>query len=764
MNLDKPKLEPIRTCEEPKTEEVDRNTPKYEPVRTCEKPKTSKVDRDTPKYEPIRTCEKPKTEKDDREIPKSRPGITFESPNTDKDGKDDIASKPDDTPKISKPDDKGKKIDGASQKPKDKPKNKIEPKKIDTKKEPKHKIQRAKFDSKTQPRNKIRLRQMDIRKEPKHKIQHRKLDPKTPPRHKIEPRKINYKKEPKYKIQAQQFTPAKPKNKFEPKILEISPKSTTKIERIPNGEPKSTTKPEVKQHSLERVQQEMKKINWSSISENWTVRVSANKEITLNPYTLPSKENPLYKHKQWLQTVYNHKNWNLNDNGLRTISGVSHTTIYKWRKKFNISTKKLLSNDGKQKECGRCHQIKPQSEFKVRNDKRKDKPYSRSNCSKCKNELNQIYIFKNKLRILAEICGGKDKIKCSGCETKVNQLPAFDFHHPDNKFKELQRIRINKNWNKTIEILEKEKVIPLCKNCHAEKKTTVYNKFKEIILKRNNFEKKLEGIENNIHQYVKTNFNYNNPKSQLIQIKSWIKKRIVIEKLFNGNCIGCGEKKLPSLQFHHKNPEKKTYRSWSDINNLNIKEIIKKFKEDNAICLCANCHSMAESRHFKENMGEILENKDLHEARTSYKKLNQKINNYSFPNQREIQINFKPELKQPNQNSLSSSDIQSYTRKVIEPLTNISENRVNGKLKYQYAYGEAWKKYLSHINKLLNEGKMVQTKTLAESVGVNTRNTRKNIQKLIVKGMISINGEYNNRIIALTEKGVNESKKIYLYI
>lgn len=54
---------------------------------------------------------------------------------------------------------------------------------------------------------------------------------------------------------------------------------------------------------------------------------------------------------------------------------------------------------------------------------------------------------------------------------------------------------------------------------------------------------------------------------------------------------------------------------------------------------------------------------------------------------------------------------------------------------------------------------MVQTKTLAESVGVNTRNTRKNIQKLIAKGMISINGEHNNRAIILTEKGVNESER-----
>ena len=54
---------------------------------------------------------------------------------------------------------------------------------------------------------------------------------------------------------------------------------------------------------------------------------------------------------------------------------------------------------------------------------------------------------------------------------------------------------------------------------------------------------------------------------------------------------------------------------------------------------------------------------------------------------------------------------------------------------------------------------MVQTKPLAESVGVNTRNTRKNIQKLIAKGMISINGEHNKRTIILTEEGEKEVKR-----
>ena len=112
-------------------------------------------------------------------------------------------------------------------------------------------------------------------------------------------------------------------------------------------------------------------------------------------------------------------------------------------------------------------------------------------------------------------------------------------------------------------------------------------------------------------------------------------------------------------------------------------------------------------------------------------------------------MNFRTQVIQ---NKLVSLEIEPQTK-------DLHESK-----KYQTAYGEAWKKYLFHINKLIDEGKKVQTKILAESVGVNTRNTRKNIQKLIAKGIISINGEHNNRTILLTEKGRNESKNNFPYI
>ena len=578
----------------------------------------------------------------DIKAPSSEPSKSYEKSsakksNTEKAEKQEVALKPNDKPKpknkIERP-----KIDSQKE-PKNKiqrekidldapTKNKIERPKIDLNKETRNKIQREKIDLSTPAKNKIERPKIDLQKEPKNKIQREKIDLDSPTRNKIEPKnriklqQINMQNEPKHKIQHQQFIPEKSKNK---------------IERIPTTEPKNSTKLEVNQLSLEQIKDELTKFNWKTISENWTVKLSANKEITLNPYELPSKENPLYKHKEWLQTAYNHKTWNLNDNGLRTISGVSNATVYKWRKKFNIPTKhpnQKPFKDGTQKECGRCHQIKQHNEFELRRDKRKSKPYLRSNCNQCKNELKQIYLFKNKHKVLTNIYNGEYKEKCPECETKVIKLPAFDFHHPDKNLKKEQRIRTYSNWMKTKELLEKEKAIPLCKSCHAIKQATAFNKHKELILKKNDFENHLEGVEKKIHQYVRTHLR-NQKYDHLRQTESWIKKRIVIEKLYNGKCVGCAEDKLPTLQFHHKDPKQKTYEKWSDLSSLNISKIMEKLKSDNAICLCANCHSMTESSQFKENIGEIVENRDLLELRRYYNRLNQNIKKYSFPNQPE---------------------------------------------------------------------------------------------------------------------------------
>ena len=80
-------------------------------------------------------------------------------------------------------------------------------------------------------------------------------------------------------------------------------------------------------------------------------------------------------------------------------------------------------------------------------------------------------------------------------------------------------------------------------------------------------------------------------------------------------------------------------------------------------------------------------------------------------------------------------------------------HKLKDPLQKEYEYGEAWKKYLFHIFKLGNENIEIKTLNLARNIGLNTRNTRKNIQKLLAKGLISIKGENNNRRLVITEKG-----------
>ena len=711
MNLDKPKFEPIRTCVAPQTE-ID--------------------DKDTPKYEPIKMCEKPKTEQDDRKNPKSRPGITFTSPNTEKAGIDDIASKPKDTPKLSKHDDKSKKIDKLSQKPKDKPKNKIEPRKIDTKKEPKHKLQPRKINPNAPPKHKIQPRKIDSNRESINKIKPRNIDPKIPTNHKIEPRKRNPNKDSKHKIHPQHVTPEKSKNK---------------IECVPTSEAKNTAKLELTQ-----------------------------------PAKQPKKK-PLIV--------------------------------------------------GKQKECGRCHETKSINEFEMymsnRNNVTKTK-YERY-CRPCRLEYKQVRALTNKTNIIRNINGGKFGEKCSECDTTIAKLPAFDFHHPIKELK-TKPINFHGNWEKVLKRLEKEKAIPSCRNCHLKEQSKYYNKYKNLIEHKNKFETSLEGIEKKLYKQIYKQYPGIGHKEGH-QIKSWMSKRIVIDRLYNGGCLGCREKNLATLQFHHRDIEKKTFQKYDKLRYTTLEKIEKKLIQDDAVCLCGNCHRMVTSKYYKNNHQEIVGSKYSQEIKGYFRDLNESVKNYKFPanilkqypfiktekivigegkaksyklnpdekrikneilahNWKGISQNWKlpsGELLDPSKESSRTNPLYKHenwlktiysnknwglTDLKIARLTNTSNTTINywrNKLQIpvknsipqnrKHGSGEAWKKYLFHISKLSREGKTVQTKTLAESVGVKPSITRVNIRKLKSKGLITIIGEHKNRKIFLTENGKNESHKIY---
>ena len=209
---------------------------------------------------------------------------------------------------------------------------------MDPKKEPKHKIQVRKIDLTTPPRHKIEPRKTDPKKEPKHKIQHRKLDLTTPPIHKIEAPKLDPKTSPKYKIQYQEDGVKKHK---------INPThSAQNISKV-------TLR-------LEKIKEEIKKVEWGSISEDWTIIARPNQyaeynKVSLDPTKHISKENPLYRHKEWLNKVYNNKNWKLSDKDIANLCGVHPSVIGKWRKKHQISKK--LQGEGRwtDKRSGRVY-------------------------------------------------------------------------------------------------------------------------------------------------------------------------------------------------------------------------------------------------------------------------------------------------------------------------------------------------------------------------------------------------------------------------
>ena len=206
-----------------------------------------------------------------------------------------------------------------TQKPNDRPKNKVERPKIDIHKEPKNKIQRDKIDLHAPTRNKIERPKFNPNKPTRNKIERSKLDLNASTRNRIERRKIAPKKEPKHKLQPQLVAP--------------------KISNINNNSFK-----------LEKIKCEIQKLNWKCISNDWSILMRSNqyadyKKIPLDPTEKVSKENPLYRHKEWLKEVYSNKKWDLNDTDIAKLCRINPTVIGKWRKKHQISTK--LQGEGK---------------------------------------------------------------------------------------------------------------------------------------------------------------------------------------------------------------------------------------------------------------------------------------------------------------------------------------------------------------------------------------------------------------------------------
>ncbi len=367
--------------------------------------------------------------------------------------------------------------------PKAPPRHKIEPRKIDIQKEPRHKIQRQKSNHLTPPRNKIEHRRIDIQKEPKHKIQHQSLNHPTPSRNKIEPRRIDIQKEPKHKIQRQklnpltpsrnkierptfdpgcepinkieprQFTPKKSKNKIEPVHLDFTREPKNKIS-LPKLESKDMQNfhtdididntPSIQNIKndilkLEKIKEEIKNVDWKNISDNWSITTRSNqyaeyRKVPLDPTKEVSKENPLYRYKEWLDKVYNDKNWKLNDKKIANLCGVNPSVIGKWRKKHQIS-RKLQGEGWIDKRSGRVYIRVPQD-------------YDHPELTKRAYRLEHIYNIEKYLSRLPELELSK-KYLVDGKYLKVGT--RVKYINQDSKDNSVENLRINTNIVKPVE-------------------------------------------------------------------------------------------------------------------------------------------------------------------------------------------------------------------------------------------------------------------------------------------------------------------------
>jgi len=352
-----------------------------------------------------------------------------------------------------------------------------------------------------------------------------------------------------------------------------------------------------------QIKNKIRNFSWENVSRNWVIKYN-NKKLQLDSKKDPSNDNPLYIHKDWLNTVYNNESWNLNDSQIAEICKVDQRTVCKWRKRHLIPTKpkyrkQSLYLDGKSKECGKCHEIKQITEYAQR--VMRGKKTLRSICNSCKVENKQIYQFKNKFKVVQNIYNGELKGKCLKCNIGVEFLPVLEFHHLNIDLKINKRINFNLNWKKIKQQLEQEKVMILCVNCHSQDNSKIYNKYKKLI-QRKSFGANATNKE--IKKYVKSYVSIPNHSNRVIQL---IKKKEIINQLYGGKCIGCGKitahDNLPALHFHHRDgdnlhPGSETFNT---IKNKEFSLMKKQLKKENCIAICGNCHKMQRTFHFKNN-------------------------------------------------------------------------------------------------------------------------------------------------------------------
>jgi len=271
------------------------------------------------------------------------------------------------------------------------------------------------------------------------------------------------------------------------------------------------------------------------------------------------------------------------------------------------------------KECIRCKKVLHPSKFGE----------DRSYCKKCLLKLRVTRTIK-KFKIIHEFFDGS----CISCGLDLIWLPSFIFHHPypDLKTAEWADI-VDKPYKKIIEWVKNDKVFPLCRNCHELITTKYFEEFKDLILNPNLYlyskNQRIDALRNRTNS-IKIRF----------ELKKWIRKRYIIEELFNGECIACKKvnifNNLPALTFHHRDPSKKQNKL-TNLLNLSCKKLYAIIIQEDIICLCGNCHSLIHSDYFfhiESALENLISNSSVKNVKLRLfqilNTLNEKVNSFRY--------------------------------------------------------------------------------------------------------------------------------------
>jgi len=577
--------------------------------------------------------------------PKSEPNKTFKKVETEKVEKTEIASKPD-----QKPSDKPKnKIERSKLIQKTPSRNKIQHEKINLLTPSKNKIFRPKLDLKIPSRNKIFRPTLDLETPSKNKIfrptldletpsrnkmQYTKFDIKAPPRHKIDSCQLNSEKGRKHKIKHQNFDSNKP----DKAKIQVKPSHKINVKEIDGNLVIKSFPKKSRIIICEEIYKnfnEKRKLSDSRIVDTLIKDLRDKKSLSKWISELPVDEL-----KELRNNLVNTKiNSRFEDSLLNYFKDI--TNLVKDIKNFNEENQDInfselsrnlirenrglnLTKRGLEEVISGVYSNFKNSFYDFKLDRAKRKPIIGT-----ESEKESIRCLRKEYKLLIEMNDGIYKGQCSNpnCKIDFKRLPAFDFHHEDSKSKNALWSEImHKNYTEIKNSLESQKVKPICKNCHLPENAKIFNDFKNIIMKKDLFTYSSQDIDKflnlKVNKFVEEYDTNYTAASLKFEVKRWIKKRSVIEQVFNGKCISCEEDRLPSLQTHHTDQDLKVHR-WGDISRKwNIKELINEYIiEEECVCLCGNCHAMITTKNFENNVEEVLGVKYVQEIKADYNKI-----------------------------------------------------------------------------------------------------------------------------------------------